>query len=125
MAKLEIREEIKEKIQNLDFKKEHLGAIEFEFQVTNKDFEAETIDFRIERVTPQTFLKLTDKKGNLQITEEALQSFIAFPPEAKKLSFFNMDNEALNQIIEIATTFQQQPLLYARRAEESKGDTTA
>ncbi|SKA07769.1 hypothetical protein SAMN02745174_02466 [Cetobacterium ceti] len=125
MAKLEIKEEIKEKIKNLEFKKEHLGAIEFSFSVTNSNFEKEDVEFRIERVTPQTFLKLTDKTGNLQITEEALRSFISLPLEAKKLDFFKFDNEALGEIVDIATTFQQQPLLYAARAREIKGDTPA
>lgn len=125
MAKLEISEEIKEKIKNLDFKKEHLGAIEFTMPVTNKEFEEEDVEFRLERVTPQTYLRLADKKGNLQMSEDVLQNFVSLPLEAKKLDFFKMDNQALSEILEIATTFQQQPLLFRRRAEEVKRDTSA
>jgi hypothetical protein len=109
-------------ISNITFKAEGLGALEFNLMMTGKDFKTIERPFRIERVSTDTFFKLSSEKDELAIGKKILKTFIAQPAEARDIEFFNMDQEALETITVIITEFQQTPFLFIKNFEENKED---
>lgn len=110
-----------EKISNMEFKKEGLGALEFDLKVTNAEFEEKDVHFRIERVSPQTFLKIGGKEKLEQMVPETFKNFIALPVEARDIEFFSYDGDAMSILGQIASKFQQTPLLFSGGIETLKG----
>ena len=90
-------------ISNITFKAEGLGVLEFNLMMTGKDFKTIERPFRIERVSTDTFFKLSSA-------------------EARDIEFFNMDQEALETITVIITEFQQTPFLFIKNFGENKED---
>ena len=109
-------------ISNITFKAEGLGALEFNLMMTGKDFKTIERPFRIERVSTDTFFKLSSEKDELAIGKKLLNTFIAQPAEARDIEFFNMDQEALETITIIITEFQQTPFLFIKNFGENKED---
>ena len=101
-------------ISNITFKAEGLGVLEFNLMMTGKDFKT------IERVSTDTFFKLSSEKDELAIGKKLLNTFIAQPMEARDIEFFNMDQEALETITVIITEFQQTPFLFIKNFGENK-----
>lgn len=99
-------------ISNIIFKPEGLGALEFDLEMTGKDFKTTNIPFRVERITTESFLKLQDIKDGIKGVEEALKTFIAYPVEARDKEFFNLDLDAMTNIVEFIIDFQQTPILF-------------
>ena len=54
-------------ITNVTFKAEGLGALEFNLMMTGKDFKTIERPFRIERVSTDTFFRLSSEKDELAI----------------------------------------------------------
>lgn len=50
----------------------------------------------------------------MQMAEEVLRSFVAFPVEARDKEFFNLDMDAMLTLVEVITEFQQTPILYIK-----------
>lgn len=105
----------------LEFKKDGLGALEFTMKVVDSEFEEKDVEFRIERVSPQTYLKIGGKEKLENMVPETIKNFIALPVEARNLDFFKFDTEALNIIGTIAGDFQNTPLAFRNGFEEFKG----
>lgn len=101
-----------EKISNMEFKKEHLGALEFDLKVTDAEFEQKDVHFRIERVPVETFLKIGNLEDISKMVPKTLTSFIALPLEAKQPSFFAYDADALSILSTIISKFQSSPILF-------------
>lgn len=112
--KLNLTKDQLEKIKDMEFKREGMGALEFKLNVTDAEWEDIEVLFRIERVSPQTYLMIAEKDGLTKSIPQTLQNFIALPIEAKKLDFFTYDNEALNIIGAVINGFQSSPLLFGR-----------
>ncbi|MGL4628957.1 MAG: hypothetical protein ACRCUR_05670 [Cetobacterium sp.] len=112
--KLNLSKDQLEKIKDMEFKREGMGALEFKLGVTDAEWEEKEVLFRIERVSPQTYLMIAEKDGLTKSIPQTLQNFVAMPMEAKKLDFFTYDNEALNIIGSIINGFQSSPLLFGR-----------
>lgn len=112
LNKLGLKEEQLSKITNLEFKKEHLGALEFDLAVTDAEFEEKRVHFRLERVPAETFLKIGAIEEFYKVAPKTLESFVALPLEAKKLDYFNYDTDALNILITIITSFQATPSVF-------------
>ncbi|MGL4863479.1 MAG: hypothetical protein ACRC3I_08380 [Cetobacterium sp.] len=112
--KLNLSKDQLEKIKDMEFKREGMGALEFKLNVTDAEWEDREVLFRIERVSPQTYLMIAEKDGLTKSIPQTLQNFVAMPMEAKKLDFFTYDNEALNIIGAIINGFQSSPLLFGR-----------
>ena len=112
--KLNLTKDQLEKIKDMEFKREGMGALEFKLNVTDAEWEDREVLFRIERVSPQTYLMIAEKDGLTKSIPQTLQNFIALPVEAKKLDFFTYDNEALNIIGAVINGFQSSPLLFGR-----------
>ena len=70
--------EILENFSNVNFKPEGLGALEFEKEIFSKNFEVETVKFRIERVAMQVANKLENEKEDLAATEKNLKNICCF-----------------------------------------------
>jgi len=102
-------------IQKIEFKKENLGALEFELEMMTKNFKKEKLPFRVERVSNNTFMKLEEKLNDIEGTKEFLKTFIAFPVEARDLEFFNLDLDAMGMLMEAITTFQITPSLFIEK----------
>lgn len=102
----------KKKISNIIFKTEGLGALEFDLEMVGKNFEISSTPFRIERVSTESFLKLQDIKDGVKAIETTLKTFIAFPVEARDKEYFNLDLEAMTNIVEFILDFQQTPILF-------------
>lgn len=111
--------EILENFSNVTFKPEGLGALEFEKEVYSKNFEVETVKFRIERVAMQVANKLENEKEDLAATEKILKIFVALPVEARSASYFELDYTSMKEIIELISEFQVTPFLFTERARES------
>lgn len=112
--KLNLTKDQLDKIKDMEFKREGMGALEFKLNVTDAEWEDREVLFRIERVSPQTYLMIAEKDGLTKSIPQTLQNFIALPIEAKKLDFFTYDNEALNIIGAVINGFQSSPLLFGR-----------
>lgn len=112
LNKLELKEEQIAKISNMEFKKEHLGALEFDLMVTDAEFEEKPVHFRIERVPAETFLKIGAIDELYKMAPKTLENFVALPIEAKKLNYFDYDTSALNILITIITSFQATPSIF-------------
>ncbi|MEG2347393.1 MAG: hypothetical protein RSB50_06900 [Cetobacterium sp.] len=112
--KLNLTKDQLDKVKDMEFKREGMGALEFKLNVTDAEWEDREILFRIERVSPQTYLMIAEKDGLTKSIPQTLQNFIALPVEAKKLDFFTYDNEALNIIGAVINGFQSSPLLFGR-----------
>lgn len=112
--------EILENFSNVTFKPEGLGALEFEKEVFSKKFEVETVKFRIERVAMQVAEKLEDEKGEIKAAEKILKTFIAEPSEARSVQFFELDYNAMKEIVELISEFQVAPFLFTERARATK-----
>lgn len=111
--------EILEVFSNVNFKPEGLGTLEFEKEIFSKDFKKETVKFRIERVALQIADKLEDEKEGLKTTEKILKTFIASPEEARHTNFYEMDYDAMKEIIELISQFQVTPFLFTEGARKS------
>lgn len=110
--KLNLTKEDLEIIKDIEFKTEGLGALEFKMNVTDASWETKEVEFRIERVTPQTFLKIADKKGLEGGISETLKNMVALPVEARETDFFTYDTEALGVLSKVCTEFQKTPLVF-------------
>lgn len=108
--------EILENFSNVTFKPEGLGALEFEKEVYSKNFEVETVKFRIERVAMQVANKLENEKEDLAATEKILKTFVALPVEARSASYFELDYTSMKEVIELISEFQVTPFLFTERA---------
>lgn len=111
--------EILENFSNVTFKPEGLGALEFEKEVFSKKFEVETVKFRIERVAMQVAEKLEDEK-EMTAAEKILKTFIAEPSDARSVQFFELDYNAMKEIVELISEFQVAPFLFTERARATK-----
>ena len=109
-------------ISNITFKADGLGVLEFNLMMTGKDFKTIERPFRIERVSTDTFFKLSAKKDELTTAKELLTTFVAQPAEARDIEFFNMDQEALLTMVNVITEFQQTPFLFIKNFGENKED---
>ena len=119
----EFLEKLKNKnVSNVIFKPDGLGALEFDLMMTGKDFKTIERPFRIERVSTDTFFKLSSEKDELAIGKKLLNTFIAQPAEARDIEFFNMDQEALLTMVNVITEFQQTPFLFIKNFGENKGN---
>ena len=116
--------EILENFSNVNFKPEGLGALEFEKEIFSKNFEVETVKFRIERVALQIADKLENEKEDLKATEKILKTFIALPEEARYTNFFELDYDAMKEIIQLISQFQVTPFLFTEGARKSAEVTT-
>lgn len=112
----------KKNISNIVFKTEGLGVLEFDLMMTGKNFETTNIPFRIERVSTDTFLRISNIKDDMKSIEETLKTFIAFPVEARDKEYFNLDLEAMTKIIEFIIEFQQTPFLFISNFKENTGN---
>lgn len=112
VKKLKLKDEHVEKLDNIEFKKEHLGALEFDLTMTDAEFNDSPVHFRLERVPAETFLKIVNKDKLNELMPESLKNFIALPLEAKKLDFFNYDTDALMILSNIITSFQATPSIF-------------
>lgn len=117
---LKLTEEQKQKISNIEFKKEALGALEFDLKVVDETWEEKPVHFRIERVSPQTYLKITSNDGMDKMMLDLINNFIAQPVEARKLDFYKYGSETIGIISNIITSFQETPLLFNRGIEKDK-----
>jgi hypothetical protein len=111
-----------EDVSNIVFKPEGLGALEFDLKMTGKDFKTIDRSFRIERVSTDTFLKISSKKDEIELGNETLKNFVAFPIEARNIEFFNLDQDALLTLVNVITKFQQTPFLFIKNFGENKGN---
>ncbi|QYR65701.1 hypothetical protein KSU05_08440 [Fusobacterium nucleatum] len=119
----EFLEKLKNKnVSNVIFKPDGLGALEFDLMMTGKDFKTMDRSFRVERVSTDTFFKLSAKKDELTTAKELLTTFVAQPAEARDIEFFNMDQEALLTMVNVITEFQQTPFLFIKNFGENKGN---
>ncbi|ASG29869.1 hypothetical protein CBG60_00335 [Fusobacterium animalis] len=119
----EFLEKLKNKnVSNIIFKPDGLGALEFDLMMTGKDFKTMDRSFRVERVSTDTFFKLSAKKDELTTAKELLTTFVAQPAEARDIEFFNMDQEALLTMVNVITEFQQTPFLFIKNFGENKGN---
>lgn len=109
---LKLSDEQLEKVTNLEFKKEGLGALEFDLKIVDETWEEKPVHFRVERVSPQTYLKITAKDNVEDIMPEVLKNFIAQPSEARNLDFYKYGSETMGIISNIITSFQETPLLF-------------
>lgn len=116
--------EILENFSNVNFKPEGLGALEFEKEIFLKNFEVETVKFRIERVALQIADKLENEKEDLKTTEKILKTFIAFPEEARYTHFFELDYDSMKEIIQLISQFQVTPFLFTERARRETETVT-
>lgn len=107
-------------VSDIVFKPENLGALEFNLGMVTKKFELEEVPFRIERITSDTFLKITEEKNDIKGIEKTLNAFIAFPVEARNKEFFNLDTEAMGGLVELILDFQQTPFLFIENFKEDK-----
>lgn len=114
LKKLELKDEQIKKISNIEFKKEHLGALEFDLNVTDAEFEEKEIHFRIERVPVETFLKLGNIEDLSKIVPKTLKDFVALPLEAKDADFFTNDLDSLDILSRLITEFQKRPISFVR-----------
>ncbi|MGL5779672.1 hypothetical protein [Cetobacterium sp.] len=112
--KLNLTKDQLDKVKDMEFKREGMGALEFKLNVTDAEWEDREVLFRIERVSPQTYLRIAEKDGLTKSVPETLHNFISLPVEAKKIDFFTYDNEALNVVGSIISGFQSSPLLFGR-----------
>lgn len=119
---LKLSKEQKEKISNMEFKKEALGALEFDLKVVDETWEEKPVHYRIERVSPQTYLKITSKEGIEDIMPELLKNFIAQPAEARSLDFYKYGSETMGILSNIISSFQETPLLFIGGIEGIKED---
>ena len=117
---LKLSDEQLEKVTNLEFKKEGLGALEFDLKIVDETWEEKPVHFRVERVSPQTYLKITAKDNVEDIMPEILKNFIAQPSEARNLDFYKYGSETMGIISNIITSFQETPLLFNRGIEGIK-----
>ena len=116
--------EILENFSNVNFKPEGLGALEFEKEIFSKNFEVETVKFRIERVALQIADKLENEKEDLKTTEKILKTFIALSEEARYTNFFELDYDAMKEIIQLISQFQVTPFLFTERARREAETAT-
>lgn len=113
------------KFENVEFKAEGLGALEFNVEIFSKDFKLEKIPFRIERVSLQAADKvLKDNLNKIEDMEKVLSTFIAFPKEATKLNYFDLDYSAMSDIAELIALFQSTPFSFTETARNSTKEVT-
>lgn len=112
LSKIGLTKDQIEKISNIEFKKEHLGALEFDLIVTDAEFQGKPVKFRIERVPVETFLKLGNMDDLSKIVPKTLSDFIALPLEAKNADFFTYDIAALDIVSKLITEFQKRPIFF-------------
>lgn len=108
-----MKKEIRDKMVDVEFKREGLGALEFKYPIVNKEFEEKMVMFRIERTSLQTFTKINPDKGIENMLKQVLESFIALPVEARDLKYFEYSTGALTDISDICQEFQNTPLSFS------------
>ena len=117
--------ELLKKFKNVEFKPEGLGALEFNVEMFSEKFKVEEIPFRIERVSLQVADKvLKDNLDKIEDMEKVLATFIAFPKEATKLNYFNLDYNAMSDIAELIALFQSTPFSFTEAARNSTEEVT-
>lgn len=117
--------ELLKKFKNVEFKPEGLGALEFNVEMFSEKFKVEEIPFRIERVSLQVADKvLKDNLNKIEDMEKVLATFIAFPKEATKLNYFNLDYNAMSDIAELIALFQSTPFSFTEAARNSTEEVT-
>lgn len=117
--------ELLKKFKNVEFKPEGLGALEFNVEMFSEKFKVEEIPFRIERVSLQVADKvLKDNLNKIEDMEKVLATFIAFPKEATKLSYFNLDYNVMSDIAELIALFQSTPFSFTEAARNSTQEVT-
>lgn len=117
--------ELLKKFKNVEFKPEGLGALEFNVEMFSEKFKVEEIPFRIERVSLQVADKvLKDNLNKIEDMEKVLATFIAFPKEATKLNYFNLDYNAMSDIAELIALFQSTPFSFTEAARNSTQEVT-
>lgn len=107
-----IKEKTLNKMKGLEFKKEHLGAIEFIFPITNEEYELQDVAFRIERTSADGFLRMVSAEDAAKRAKGILESMIAEPVEARNVNYFKYSSEEMQEILEIASVFQNTPILF-------------
>lgn len=107
-----IKKETLNKIKGLEFKKEHLGALEFTFPITTEEFEHEDVKFRIERTSADGFLRIVSAEEAAKRAKGILENMVAEPVEARKAAYFKYSSEEMQEILEIASIFQNTPILF-------------
>ena len=117
MEKLRLKEDQLERISNIEFKPEGLGALEFTINMVDETWQEKPVDFRLERVSPQTFLKIAGKEGIEKSFVETLSNFVALPVEARNIDFFKFDTGAMEIVGTISNDFQKTPLVFREGAE--------
>ena len=105
-------DKFKDIIRDVEFKKEGLGALEFKMYVTNKDFEKEDVSFRIERVSLQTYSRISEGKTGDKILKDVIKNFVALPVEARDIKYFEMATGALQDLSDVCKEFQETPLSF-------------
>ena len=117
--------ELLKKFKNVEFKPEGIGALEFNVEMFSEKFKVEEIPFRIERVSLQVADKvLKDNLDKIEDMEKVLATFIAFPKEATKLNYFNLDYNAMSDIAELIALFQSTPFSFTEAARNSTEEVT-
>lgn len=116
-------EKLKEECSDLVFKTEGLGAIEFTKKIFLKTFQKEDVVFRVERIPLESFGKISAILENMDMKDiknidKFLKSFIAYPVEAKSISYFELDLDALLSLINIIAEFQNKPFLFFEGTRE-------
>lgn len=64
--------------------------------------------------------KLEDEKEDIKAAEKILKTFIAEPSDARSVQFFELDYNAMKEIIELISEFQVAPFLFTERARATK-----
>lgn len=117
--------EILKKFKNVEFKTEGIGALEFTAKIYTKNFKMEDIPFRIERVSLQVADKvLKENLNKIEDMEKVLGTFIAYPKEATKLDYFDLDYSAMGDIAELIGLFQSTPFLFTEGARKPTEEIT-
>lgn len=124
MDKKEKINNIIEKFSDVIFKPEGLGALEFEKEIFTRNFKKEKVNFRIERVSIQVADKLSKFSDDIEGLQKALATFIAQPYEARNIDFYELDYGAMEDILELASAFQETPFLFTKGAREPKEEIT-
>lgn len=122
MERLRLKEDQLERISNVVFKPEGLGALEFTLKVIDETWQEKEVDFRIERVSPQTFLKIAQNNTIEKSFVETINNFVALPVEARNIDFFQYDTGAMEILGTISNDFQKTPLVFRDGIEAIRGE---
>lgn len=112
-----------ELMDNVTFKREGLGALEFDFEVGNDNFEQIKHKFRVERVPQQTILSIQHTKDEAEKMKKLFENTVVEPVGANKIEFYEFDNEAMAYLSIIINKFLDVPFRFVRKAGTGKGTT--